>query len=291
MPSTTCSSVRVTRRLAALARATACAGLLASAVSAHDFWLEPSGYRLPAGELVRLRFLVGERLEGADVPRRDERIVRFVDRGPSATTDVLGRDGHSPAGLLRPREAGLHVVGYESTTSLVELDAPRFEAYLREEGLEHVIATRAAAGEAHAAGRERYARCAKTLLSVGEGPVQGADVPLGLTFELVAEGDPLEASSSDQARFRALFRGEPLEGALVVALWRDATRGPATCSARTDAEGRVTLSLPPRGALLVKAVHMTPVTDGDPSADWESFWASLTFERGGAPRSTSAASH
>lgn len=282
MPSTICSSAKVARRLATLVRAAACTAVLASAVSAHDFWLEPSDYRLPAGELVQLRFLVGEQLEGADMPRREERIVRFVDRGPSATTDVLGRDGHSPAGLLRPREAGWHVIGYESTASWIELDASRFEAYLREEGLEHVIATRTAAGEAHAAGRERYARCAKTLLAVGEPPVQGADLPLGLTFELVAEGDALESPASNEGCFRALFRGVPLEGVLVVALWQEATQGLATSSARSDAEGRVTLSLPQEGKLLVKAVHMAPVTDDDPDADWESFWASLTFQRGRA---------
>jgi hypothetical protein len=28
----------------------------------------------------------------------------------------------------------------------------------------------------------------------------------------------------------------------------------------------------------VKAVHMVELPDSDPQADWESFWASLTFE-------------
>jgi uncharacterized GH25 family protein len=45
-------------------------------------------------------------------------------------------------------------------------------------------------------------------------------------------------------------------------------------SARTDAEGRVRFRLPQGGMWLVKSVHMIPGA----KADWESYWASLTFE-------------
>jgi hypothetical protein len=48
-------------------------------------------------------------------------------------------------------------------------------------------------------------------------------------------------------------------------------------TARSDKEGRVTFRLPRSGMWLVKAVHMIPAPP-DTKADWESFWASLTFE-------------
>jgi uncharacterized GH25 family protein len=48
-------------------------------------------------------------------------------------------------------------------------------------------------------------------------------------------------------------------------------------SARTDKAGRVSLALPRGGVWLVKAVHMVPAP-ADSGADWESLWASLTFE-------------
>ena len=47
---------------------------------------------------------------------------------------------------------------------------------------------------------------------------------------------------------------------------------------RTGADGRARLPLNRAGRWLVKAVHMIAVPASDPAADWESFWASLTFE-------------
>ena len=72
---------------------------------------------------------------------------------------------------------------------------------------------------------------------------------------------------------RLLYQGRPLEGALVVAVPQD-TRTPR--QARTDRDGRVTLSLYD-GVWLIKAVHMVPAPAGS-GADWESLWASLTFK-------------
>ena len=48
--------------------------------------------------------------------------------------------------------------------------------------------------------------------------------------------------------------------------------------ARTDKDGRVTMKLPARGVWLVKAVHMVPQARFI-RGDWDSYWASLTFER------------
>ena len=43
-----------------------------------------------------------------------------------------------------------------------------------------------------------------------------------------------------------------------------------------ESAGRATFRLPHAGVWLVKAVHMIPFDGG--KADWQSFWASLTFE-------------
>lgn len=287
MRSTTCSPERP-RRARSAASALVAALVLGGAGFAHDFWIEASSFRPDPGALVSLRFLVGERLEGSELPRRAERIVRFVDRGPGGTADVLGRDGDQPAGLLRPVEPGLHTILYEGLPSAIELEAPRFEAYLREEGLERVIEARAAAGRSQEPGRERYARCAKSLLRVGGAPagslMETLAAPLGATLELVCEDDPFApqaASDAAPARFRLLFRGAPLEGALVVALCRPqgAAQGIESDRARSDADGRVRLRLGAGGLVLVKAVHMIAADDGDAQADWQSYWASLAFER------------
>lgn len=72
-----------------------------------------------------------------------------------------------------------------------------------------------------------------------------------------------------------VYEGKPLAGALVVAMNRDEPEKPI--SARTDKGGGVLLALPRGGVWLVKAVHMVPAP-AESGADWESLWASLSFE-------------
>ena len=75
--------------------------------------------------------------------------------------------------------------------------------------------------------------------------------------------------------FRLLHGGEPLAGARVAAV---SGRRPAErVAARTDAAGRVRLPIAEPGPWLVTSVHMVPAAAGS-GADWESLWASLTFE-------------
>ncbi|HMC15773.1 MAG TPA: hypothetical protein VKI18_09085, partial [Albitalea sp.] len=55
----------------------------------------------------------------------------------------------------------------------------------------------------------------------------------------------------------------------------------AKIALRSDADGRVLLPLSHVGAWMIKAVHMRPAPAGS-GADWESLWASLSFEVGAA---------
>jgi len=151
------------------------------------------------------------------------------------------------------------ILGFRSNFAIVELPREKFEQYLREEGLERRIRV-TSDGIQH----ERYARFAKAILQTGSGP-SDVDGPLGWRFELV----PIDA-----ARFRVIFESKPLPDALVVALERDSRK---TLRARTDAKGIVQLELPP-GVWLVKSVHMLPAPAGS-GVEWESLWASLTFQR------------
>jgi hypothetical protein len=48
---------------------------------------------------------------------------------------------------------------------------------------------------------------------------------------------------------------------------------------RSDADGIATISLDQPGKYYVKFIRMVPVTD--PGVDYESLWATLTFEVGG----------
>jgi uncharacterized GH25 family protein len=262
---------------AAFRAATTAASLLAgaAALSAHDFWLEPSTFTPSPNQVVSVRLLVGQRFRGEPIPRTATLIDRFVAVTAAGEAPVPGREGGDPAGLLRVAAPGLAILGYASRNSSVSLEAEKFEKYLAEEGLERVSAERRKRGETGKAARESFARCAKALISVGGG--DGPDRALGFRLELVAENSPYATPSPASLTIRLLFEGRPLAGALVTAFPYDAPE--AARSARTDASGRATVDISRRGQWLIKAVHMIP--SGTPDADWQSLWASLTFRAGG----------
>jgi hypothetical protein len=250
-----------------------------AALIAHDFWIEPSTFTPAVNTAVRVRLMVGDHFVGEALPRNDGRIERFFAVGPDGTArDIAGRHGIDPAGVVRFDAPGLYLLGYHGRPSAVNLDAATFEAYLVEEGLEHISRERAARGETGKPGREQFARSVKTLIRAGTpASAGGYDRAIGLPLEIIPEADPF-AADLRQLPVRLLFDGRPVEGALVVAM-RQATssgaKGEVLSSARTNGDGRALLRIAP-GVLLVKAVRMERAPSGS-EADWSSTWTSLTL--------------
>ncbi|MEO5881814.1 MAG: DUF4198 domain-containing protein [Caldimonas sp.] len=254
--------------------------LLPSAVLAHEYWLLPDRFTAAPGEPVGVAHRVGTGWPGESLPRVPSRIVRFALIDARGERLIGGEPGADPAGAVALRAAGTSMAVYRSQPSSVTLDAASFESYLRDEGLEHVIAWRAANGESQAPGVEIFSRNAKALLA-GEGPSPAGDArrwqrPVGLTLELVPESDPRLPASKGPLAVRLLYRGKPLANALVKAFPKDGNE--RRLMARTDRQGRAHFTLGEPGIWLVSAVHMidAPPASG---ARWESLWSSLTFER------------
>jgi uncharacterized GH25 family protein len=256
------------------------AALLASPLRAHDFWIEPSSFRPQVGETVSARLWVGPTLQSAEpFPRFSKLIVTFALFAGSSETPLTGRDGEDPAGTVRIERTGLQWIGYRSRDYPVSIEAAKFEEYLRQEGLEAIAEVRTRRGETGKPAREVFSRAAKALIEAGApGPkASGYDRNLGFTLELLPDKNPYAAKPGDTLTFRLLYQGKPLPGALVRAISR--TRPQLDVAARADKNGRVALNLDAPGFWLVKAVHMVPAPAGV-DADWQSLWASLTFEIG-----------
>lgn len=253
----------------------ATAALSFSPLLAHDMWIEPSTFAPQAGEILALKLRVGQDLLGDPLPRDSSLINQFIFEDVEGRKPVIGRDGRDPAGFLRVAAPGLLVVGYRSNPSAVELTAEKFNQYLREEGLDEVAAARAQRHQTGAKAHEIFSRCAKSLVLSGSPHAGQGDRVLGFTLEIVAERNPYTARPTEDIPFRLTYENQPLAGALVVAMNR---LNPAEkLTARTGKDGRVRFRLRPGGMWLVKAVHMIPAPAGS-NAEWQSFWASLTFE-------------
>jgi hypothetical protein len=233
--------------------------LIATPAAAHDFWIEPSTFHPAVEARIGVALRVGMKLLGDPVPRLPELIDKFFIRGNGDERPVVGRAGMEPAGLAYVSGPGLHWIGYQSFASPLNLDAKKFAEYLRDEGLLQV-----------AQGPERFYRCAKALLDTPGDSGKVLETPLGFTLELIPHKNPYR---SRELPLTLLFRGKPLANAQIVALHSD-----EMVKVRTDARGRATIPIARPGFWMIKAVHMEPAPKGAGSM-WESWWASMTFER------------
>jgi uncharacterized GH25 family protein len=251
------------------------AGLASTGAHAHEFWVEPSTFAIERGGRVGVHLCVGDGFEGWSLARNTQRIEKFVAAGPVGEQPIVGLDGSDPAGVVRLTAPGGYVIAYRSNRAFTELPAAEFDEYLQAKGLEKVAAQREERGTSRQKVREAYSRHSKALIRVGAADGGVIDRPMNLRLELIAEPELFRAPPDDLRSFRLLHDGKPLAGALVTA----ARPGTADddLKVRTNADGRAGFRLRAPGMWRVAAVHMIDAP-GNVAADWESLWASLTFE-------------
>ncbi len=246
-----------------------------SSLWGHDFWIRPSRFLVDPDTPVAVRLLVGDHLKGSPFGRDPSHIQQFVVHGPGGRREVPGRDGTDPAGLLRPQEKGSYVIGYRSQRRRSVLPGEEFENYLEEEGLRHVLELRAKRGQAATDGVEAFSRCAKALLVAGEPQPDLEDRPLGFELEILAEKHPARLGPGAVLPVRILYQGRPLTDHPLRAIW-EADPG-VSLDVRSDGNGQARFHLPRTGVWMVRSLHMVEA-DEDLDFEWESLWASLTFE-------------
>ncbi len=267
--------VRATSRLRALSVAFTLGASPTTAIS-HEFWIDPVQSTPKVGATVPVVFRIGQDFKGNTYPFVRALSERFVVRDGRGERPVKTLDGDDPAADITFASPGLAIIAHQRKPEDVVFETfAKFEENLVYEGLEAFVSVHRRLGKPMSGIRELYARCAKALVSVG-GVTSGSDRAVGLPLELVAEKNPYGLNAGDVLPVRLVYNGKPIAGALVKTFNRDAAGSPRL--ARTDADGRVTVTLSHRGEYLVSAVHMIEPPSGT-KADWVSFWASLTFTR------------
>ena len=248
--------------------------LLAIPAGAHEFWIEPENFRPAPGAKVPVRLVVGQYFKGESMPYLTENFPGFSYADARGTANIRSVLGDEPAATLTIRAPGRLWIVLRSGYFDLTYDKPgEFDTFLAYEGIAGLVPP-------DQRGRvpvtETYSRCAKSLLVVGK-PEPGSvpDRAFGLPLELVAETDPYSGKAGE-FRVKLLYRGAPLPGALVTA-FNKAVPGKRLAEVRTDASGRAQLTLDQKGVWLLNTVHLLPASKNS-GAQWETLWASLTFE-------------
>jgi uncharacterized GH25 family protein len=237
---------------------------------AHDFFIMPDKFRVSPGDVVKIGIHSSDAFpESSTLPQRARDAAYHSTNGP-APIQITAEEKRMVGQMTVP--AGHVIVTAVNAASIENMRAASFHSYLEEEGLSGIVEARKQRGEAESAAREIYTMYGKTILLSGQ-PNNGHGRVVGLPIEIVPERDPYTLKSGESLPVRVLFRDAPVSGVQMMA----ATAGESKNQTigRTDAQGRISVPMK-SGQWRLHAVHMERVTSAD--AEWESFWATLTFE-------------
>lgn len=247
---------------------------------AHEYYLMPDRFLAVAGEEVAISHRLGQNFKGNEMSYIDAWNIRSEVWENGRMRQVSGLDGDRPALTIVPHGEGLLAVIHQSNIDLLTFKTwEKFRNYATKEGLEHALQASQEGIKPKEGLKEAYARYAKTLISVGNNP-SGNDQATGMKIELVALAHPLALTEGQAMPVQLLFDGKPLAGAKVKVFVGEGTE--FRHQIRTNSEGEVMIAADGPGPYLLNAIAMTePQSEKavQSEAHWESFWASLTFER------------
>lgn len=261
-----------------------CLMFSASFARAHDLWLLPSKFTVAPGAQLTVALCTGDTFpvsESALNPERIERASLVTRRGSTPISSYRAIGTSTVVDLTVPRFAGALIFEVVVRPRTAKDGRESFDRLIRHEGLDHVAALLAREPARREEERRVYTKYAKTLLRVGDPKRQPPlyTKPLRHRLEIVPEVDPFSIRAGEEMPVRLLFDGKPLASARLVAGSTDSAT--ATQSempgVRSDANGRARLRFDrPGGPHYVHASHMIP--SGRQDVEWETFWATLTFE-------------
>lgn len=261
-----------------------------SVVLAHEFWLQPNAYFSRIGEIVNIRFNVGENFTGENWKGNREKVQQLLHYTPSNDViDISNKLSFAMGDSLKIafEKEGTQMIVFNSTNSFINLEAKKFNAYLVEDGLTNALNFRKANNEDTIAGKEYYQRSVKTIIQCGTKLTNNCTKPTNLPLDIVPENNPYEIITSiidykspapiTENWFRIYFNKKPLPNTLVKHWYKKSDGTIAFDNLSTNKRGWVNIEQR-QGVNMISCVYMERYTK-DTTANWQSYWSSVTFER------------
>jgi uncharacterized GH25 family protein len=253
---------------------------LALPVFAHDLFLKPNSFFAKINQKISISVMNGtfQTSEGAvsfarltDVsvvaPSGNRTNQKEADFTKNETTAFLN---------LEPKEAGNYIVGLSTMWRENSLPAKEFNEYLVGEGIPDILEDRKRDKELETDGRYRYSKYVKTILQVGNKQTDNYKTVLGYAVEMIPQANPYKLKKGNTIEILCLKDGKPLAGQPVLTGYESGGRLAAEKSVRSDAKGIIKIKLDGAGRWYAKFINMVKVDD--PKLNYESKWATLTFE-------------
>ncbi len=249
-------------------------------VFAHDLFLKPDSFFAKINQKISISVMNGtfQQSEGAVSFARltDASVVSpSGNRTKQKETDFTKNDTTAFMNLA-PTEAGNYIVGLSTVWRENSLKAAEFNEYLVGEGIPDILENRKRDNELEIDGRYRYSKYVKTILQVGNKQTDSYKTVLGYAVEMIPQQNPYKLKKGDSIEILCLQDGKPLVGQTIMTGFESGGKLAAEKSVRSDDKGMIKIKLDGAGKWYAKFINMVKVND--PKLNYESKWATLTFE-------------
>lgn len=253
--------------------------LIASA-AAHDLFLKFDSFFLEPNAKTTVRLMNGyfNRSENGVARDRMRDVSVITPSGDRVNPPASDWRDENDSALLSFQTGGegTYVAGVSTKTREITLKAAQFNDYLRHDGVPDTLAQRRRDKELGKPARERYSKHVKAIFQVGESRTGGFKTALGYPVEIIPRQNPYELKAGDTLEVLCLKDGHPIANQFVMSGRESNLRVIATPGVRSDSSGVARVKLAGGGKWFVKFIHMTKLNEDN--LDYESKWASLTFE-------------
>lgn len=255
--------------------------LLAGATAgAHDLFLKLDSYFLTPNAKASVRLMNGtfQSSEGA-VAR--ERVADLSIYGAGlnsfSTETVAWRPEEKTTTMeFQTGAEGTYLVGVSTKPREIDLKAADFNDYLQHDGIPDILVERRKNNQLGKDVRERYSKHVRAVFQVGAKLSEDYKRRLNYPVEIIPQQNPYSLRVGQKLTVLCTLDGKPLNNQFVMAGWESRDGKLHTLNARTNASGTAGFKLAGSGKWYVKMIHMSPLSD--PKINYESKWATLTFE-------------
>ena len=260
---------------------------MAGSLVAHDMFLKLSSYFLAPNSEATVALINGTFEASENVITRD----RMLDVSIVGPDDAVAHPDESQwydkeltAYLnFKTGDAGTYVIGVSTAARPIDLSGEDFNNYLKHDGVLDALEDRKRKGILDKAAKEKYSKHVKAIVQVGDTHTDSYKQRLGYPIEIVPLSNPYKVEPNGTLDVLVLRDNKPVSNQLVYAshegvhAHNEEGGHVEAITTRTNDNGIASVTLSESGRWYIRLIHMVETDEAD--YDYESNWATLTFER------------
>lgn len=233
----------------------------------HNLWIVAKD----ENDEIKVEVITSDKFPESDSAVKPERIkdFRLISGNDSIEITDFQTTENSLVTKIKNKKAELAAL--ELFPHPIVLEAAKFAGYIKSEDAESFVAPNFVKDETTEPQRESYAKFAKVLIDN-----KSFDRIVGHKLEITLQENPAEITE-DELLVKILFDGEPIENLRVSSGAENLNGEKYAAHSLTDENGLAKIAISGKGLWFIRTHFIRPHSEKN-DFDWESFWASITFQ-------------